>query len=404
MRRAGDEMKTQISILAAMITLSLSGQVCAADNVDTLQDMLMKGEAHGMFRYRFENVDQQGIDKQANASTLLTRLNYKTGTLMGVQALLEFDNVTVVGNDNYNNTLNGKANYPVVADPKGTEVNQASLKYSNDTLAVIAGRQRINLDDQRFVGGVAWRQNEQTFDGLRAVYQPNSALKIDYSYVYNVNRIFGENSDKGDLSGDLHLANGGYQFNRYISLTAFAYLLDFDDAAALSTQTLGLRATGELSDSIKYTLSYAGQKDYGDNPTSFSSDYFLAELKGTIKQLGWTVGYEVLGADNGVSFSTPLATAHKFQGFADKFLSTPATGIEDLYLGLNGKVANFKLSATYHQFKSDVDGIDYGNEIDLSASYALSKQSSMLFKYANYDAGEHATDTEKYWLMMTYKY
>lgn len=396
-------MKTQIAILAAVVTLNMSWQV-HADTINSLQDMLANGEAHGMFRYRFENVDQQGVAEQANASTLLTRLNYTSATLKGVQALIEFDNVSVVGSENYNNTVNGYVDHAVVADPKGTELNQASLKYSNEQLEFIAGRQRINLDEQRFVGGVAWRQNEQTFDGYRVVYKPNSAFKLDYSYVYNVNRIFGEDSAKSDLHGKLHFANVAYQFNKHLTLSGFAYLFDFDSASALSSQTLGLRAKGAITDSLTYTLSYARQSDYGDNTTSYNADYLLAELKGRLAAVNWMVGYEVLGTDNGVSFSTPLATAHKFQGFADKFLVTPAEGIEDLYLGVSTKVSGVKLAATYHTYESNEQSIDYGDEINLSAAYVFSKHANVLLKYANYQADDYATDTEKLWLMLTYKY
>ena len=44
---------------------------------------------------------------------------------------LAMPSVTVLGTGegDYNNTSNGKAKFPVVADPKGTEVNQAYLGY-----------------------------------------------------------------------------------------------------------------------------------------------------------------------------------------------------------------------------------------------------------------------------------
>ena len=44
----------------------------------------------------------------------------------------------------------------------------------------------------------------------------------------------------------------------------------------------------------------------------------------------WRSGYELLGSDGvTVAFSTPLATLHAFEGWADKFLATPAAGITD---------------------------------------------------------------------------
>ena len=53
----------------------------------------------------------------------------------------------------------------MVPDPRGTELNRfqitnTSLPGTRTTL----GRQRIVLDDSRFVGNVGFRQNEQTFD------------------------------------------------------------------------------------------------------------------------------------------------------------------------------------------------------------------------------------------------
>ena len=73
----------------------------------------------------------------------------------------------MVGNELYNSTRNGITDRPVVADPTGTDVNQALILYRGiDSTLIRAGRQRINLDNQRFVGAVGWRQNDQTYDGI----------------------------------------------------------------------------------------------------------------------------------------------------------------------------------------------------------------------------------------------
>ncbi|MEL7479187.1 MAG: hypothetical protein AAGJ17_09955, partial [Pseudomonadota bacterium] len=230
------------------------------------------------------------------------------------------------------------------------------------------------------------------------------AFKVDYSYVYNVNRIFSEKSAASDLHGKLHLANTSYKVRPSLALSGFAYLLDFDHAAALSTQTLGIRLSGKLVNDLAFTLSYANQQEHGDNPNDFNADYYLAELKGKWEMLGWTVGYESLGSDNDVGFSTPLATGHKFQGFADKFLKTPANGVADWYVGFNGMVSGIKLAVTYHQFDSVKNHLDYGSEIDFTAAYNVTDKCNVLLKYAQYDAKELATDTDKVWFMVTHKF
>jgi len=115
-------------------------------------------------------------------------------------------------------------------------------------------------------------------------------------------------------------------------------------------------------------------------------------------------GYELLGSDNGVGFSTPLATLHKFQGFSDKFLSTPAEGIQDVYLTVKGAVSGVNLSATYHDLSSDINDKDYGSEIDLVAVYSINKNYKTLIKLATYSATDHATDTSKLWLQAEAKF
>ena len=185
------------------------------------------------FRARYEGVDQDGIDDNASALTLKSRITANTGSFQGLSAGVEVDNVVDII-DNYNSTRNGETSYPVVADPTGTDVNQLFLKYQGDSITATAGRQRILHDNQRFVGGVGWRQNEQTYDGYRFQFKASDAISADYSYVYNINRIFGPRGAKADLHGQFHLLTSAFAINKDHKLKAYAYLLDFDTAAGMS--------------------------------------------------------------------------------------------------------------------------------------------------------------------------
>ncbi len=252
-------MKTPValSIAVALATgLFVSSDVQATGFKD-VQKALADGKTDLTLRYRYERVDQDNIDKTANASTLKTRLSYKSANLNGFFTVLEVDNVTAIGNENYNSTVNGQGQYPVVADPTDTDMNQAYFGYKTDHLILSAGRQRINHNNQRFVGGVAWRQNEQTYDGYRAQYTNQSGLNIDYSYIYNVNRIFGPNSVNSDLGGNLHLFNLKYAINKQHKVTGFAYELDFDTANALATRTIGASYDGQIAMLMQSSLKLA---------------------------------------------------------------------------------------------------------------------------------------------------
>jgi len=397
-------MKTRIALIVAASLGAgnmISSNAFAAESVlQDVQDALTQGQTKLSMRYRFESVDQDNIDKTANASTLLTRLSYKSADANGFYTVLEVDNITAVGNENYNSTVNGHTQYPVVVDPELTEVNQAYVAYKGNDLELSFGRQRINHNNQRFVGGVAWRQNEQTFDAYRVQYGAKSDLSVDYSYVYNVNRIFGPDSANGDLQGNIHLLNVNYANSKNHKFAAYAYELDFDSAVAISTRTLGVSYDGKWS-KVKVHAAYATQSETGDNPNDFSAQYMALELGTQLSAINVAVGYESLGSDNGVGFSTPLATLHKFQGFTDKFLGTPGTGVNDLYVKASGNVGKLGLSAIYHQLDADAGSLDYGNELNLVANYPVADKVGLSVKYANYSADDYSVDTSKIWGMVT---
>lgn len=400
-------MKTKLAILIAAtvgINTFVSGQAFAEESgIKDIQNAIANGTTDLMLRYRYERVDQDNIDKTGNASTLLTRLSYKSADAKGFYTVFEVDNITSIGNENYNSTVNGNSQYPVVADPTLTEVNQAYVGYKYTDFELSFGRQRINHNDQRFVGGVAWRQNEQTYDGYRIQYGSNDSLKIDYSYVYNVNRIFGPDSPNGDLQGNLHLLNVNYAINKQHKLAGYVYELDFDTANAIATRTVGMSYDGNIS-SIKVHAAYATQSETGNNPTDFSAQYLALEVSAKVSAINVGIGYESLGSDNGKGFSTPLATLHKFQGFTDKFLGTPGTGVNDLYVRASGKVGKLALTAVLHQLDSDVGSIDYGTELNLIAKYPVADKVGLLVKYANYSADDFSVDTNKLWGMLTFKF
>ena len=388
-----------------------------------LSDLFTQGKPILDARYRFENVDQNNDLRDANAQTLRTRAGFQSGQWYGLSGLLEVDNVSRLGDDAYNSTRNGQKEYAVVADPDGTEVNQALLRYDHKLGSAVLGRQRINLDNQRFIGSVAWRQNEQTFDGALTQLKPLDGLTLSYAYLDQVNTVFGPDNGRYDnltnpanIDGHSHLINAQYVFMPQLTATAYSYLLDLDNIAVaptaaegtLSSQTSGLRLNGVVA-GVSYALEYAQQKDYGDNPLELDSEYYLAELGYTLKGVQLKAGYEVLGGDNGTgnrAFQTPLATKHAFQGWADQFLTTPADGIEDAYVGVTAPLLGGTLQAWYHDFSTEQGSDEYGNEIDLSYAHPIPGVKGLvgLLKYATYDSDDKArtVDTDKVWLQLQY--
>ena len=368
---------------------------------DTFADSLIGGKVSLDVRYRYEHVTQDNALKDADASTVRSRLGYSADPYHGVGATLEFENISIVGAEDYNSGANGKPQYAVVTDPKGSEVNQAYLSYAGlpATMAKY-GRQRLVLDNQRFIGNVGWRQNEQTFDALSLVNKALPATTLTYAHLSNVNRI---TATDADMSSDLFNANyAGWAAG---ALSAYTYLLDYATTPAASTATYGLRFTGATAlntdAKLLYTAEFAQQSDYADNPASFDLNYLFAELGGSLRGITAKLGYEVLEGNGTQSVQTPLATLHAFNGWADQFLVTPAAGLEDKYLGVGSTAWGVDWLAVYHDYSANQGGADYGTEWNFQALKKFNKIYTLTAKYAAYSAGDLAgkVDTDKWWLV-----
>jgi hypothetical protein len=401
-------MNKQTALISAYVVAALTSVGAYADSFPVI-GAVRESKPIIDLRLRSESVDQAGMAQDADALTLRARLGFETGKAYDTSFLAEGDFLTPF-NSHYNSTVNGKTAYPIVADAETYEINR--LQLTNTSLAdttITLGRQRINLDDQRFVGNVGWRQNEQTYDGLRVVNKSVKNLTVDVTYLDQVNRVFGKDSPVGRYHGDNYLANVAYQFPLG-KLTGFAYLTDFDEAPRDSAQTLGMRFTGEKpvqKVKVAWLLSWAQQTERANNPLNFSQDFYTAEVTGTFRQYSLGVGYEVMEGNGVRGFSTPLATLHKFDGWADKFLTTPPNGLERRYVTLGytkkglGVLDTVSATAVYHQFDSNRLNIDYGSEVDLQLQ-AKYQRFNFLLKYADYNADRFATDTHKYWVELDY--
>jgi hypothetical protein len=257
-------------IALALTTFITTSPADAADAEHPKPGSISDGKLSLAFRYRYEFVDQDGFTKDAHASTLRTRLAYESPYLSNFGFLIEFDDVRPIGNDLYNSTRNGNTDRPVIADPKGTEVNQALILFKGIENTVIqAGRRDITLDNHRFIGNVVWRQNTQTYDSFSLTNMSLPETIIEYAYIENVNRIFGPNSGTppANFQSDSHILNVKYEWLPNWDVTAYAYLLDLENSPLSSNKTFGIRINGSnaLSDrtSTSYTMEYAHQMDYG---------------------------------------------------------------------------------------------------------------------------------------------
>lgn len=395
-------LRPHLCAVASAVSLCLLAPAVLA--AETLAEALTGGKVSGQLRYRFEMVDQVGVPRDATASTLRTQLGYATGDYFGFNSFLQFEDVRVVGNERYNSTVNGLTQYPLVVDPESTEINQAYLGYKGlPGTAFKFGRQVITYDNHRFVGDVGWRQNQQTFDALSVVNTSLPGSAFSYAHVTNVNRIFSERHvNQGDLEMKGDLLNLSYKWLPG-TLVGYAYLLDYDPnqvpfAVTASNKTLGVRFDGATKiggPSLLYTAEYAQQSDYKDGASTIDADYMLGMLGVDVVGVQIKLNYEKLSGDGIYALQTPLATLHAHNGWADKFLTTPADGIIDVFLSVGTKLGPVNLLGVYHDYSSDNLGYAFGSELNLLASWKAHKLLTLLVKYADYQGDANTTNVTR---------
>jgi len=423
------QRKTRLS--ATLLSLSLtSGSAMAVGVTQSIEDALnfyhygKNGAVKLDLNYRYENVNQdQSPLETANANTARLRLGYLTPKFYGLQAYAEYEGLLAMQED-YNSTRNGELAYSTIADPSENELNQFWLSYDGipDTLVKV-GRQRIKLDDDRFIGNVGWRQMETTFDSVLITHnnQQLFGLTVNAGYIANV-QTFTSTTE----SIEAPLLNVNYKIGDYGNLVGYGYWLDYTERENYekSSQTYGLRVTCcakplesiKLSDhfGVAYTAEWSHQSDYGHGLTAYDADRlnFMGGLsaygvmiQGAVEQLN--------GSGLNKHFDTPLGTNHAFQGWADLFLVTPNNGIRDVFATVMVPFQRGDLVVTgvYHKFYDDTGRLDYGDEWDFQAVQKFGKHYSILAKYALYSAGHDSafnspvtglpvlsSDTQKIWV------
>lgn len=411
-----------IMILSALLQHSYAAEPEKSSDKKTEQSEFAKfikgGKPIFNIRYLHESVNQKGIANQANANTVRTRIGYETAKFHDVSALVEFENVKRIGAEDYNNTINNRTKYPTVSDPNDTNLNRLHVDYSGiKKTDVRFGRQTIVLNNQRFIGGIAWRQNDQTMDAISVKTKLIKNSEIFYAHANRVNRVFGTKSKVGTWNdNNIDLVNASYSFTPSLKAIGYSYLLDIPDNPALSSATYGskLDAKHKFNDQFSSALNfeYAYQRGYASNPKDSVFNYFMAEPSLTYGQ--WTVRgqYESIGGNGTTAMQFALGTNHAFNGWVDKFLTTPENGLIDSNIGLEyvfksevNWINGAKTIVRYHKFRAENTNriMDYGSETDFLFEKSFKNNFVIGVKAGKYKAKGLYTNTIKVMPYVSFK-
>jgi len=377
------------------------------ENALKLGDESKYGQLSFDIRYRYQNVhvDNDLPTKTANANTLRLRLGYLTPELYHFQSYIEYEGNLAMQED-YNSTRNGYTGFETVADPEAQELNQFWLSFTGITDTLIkGGRQKITLDNQRFVGNVGWQKMEQTFDALLISNHYINNLTLNFSYIGGVQKT---TSVYHNLQ--MPLLNFTYKFGKFSTLTGYAYWLADYDQSENSSQTYGVRLHGapKLKNdiSLSYDVGYSNQSNYENNPGSFQLDRYNILLGIAYSGVTLKSGMEILDGNGTYAFQTPLGSRHGYQGWADQFLATPAAGVRDIQATIDKNFYGVDFLFAYHSFADSYGHSYYGDEYDFLISKNFGEHYQVLAKYAYYDADNSLAaqtagvdkNTQKIWL------
>ncbi len=377
----------KITKIASMALLTAGIASAGTEQVKSaFEQMMDEGKVNINARLRYEGLEVRS-GSNLDALTLRTRVGFTTGEYNGFKAMIEMEDVS---------SLSQETHHP--ADPLVTELNQFWGSYTAENYDVKFGRQVYALDNHRFIGHVGWRQNIQTFDAITSNTSFIPGVDLKLAFLEGQNNVLGKTSS---LEG--YIVNATSKINDNLTLQGFGYSLQFDgNPAAKSTDTLGFTAKGKFSladQAFGYVASVATQTDNSSSPSGRDLDNSYYDLQLNTKIAGFTfgLGYEVLGGNGATGFTTPLATLHKFNGFADQFLGASASGgltsglvDQSASVGYKLPIGNgLSLKAIYHQFETEA-GEELGTEIDFVAVYPISKSIKFLTKYGNY-SGDDST-------------
>jgi Alginate export len=407
-----------IGAISAGLLLSAPATAAQSEEAGSPVDAVTGGKLLLNVRPRYEHVEQDGRPNDADAFTIRTLIGWETKPWHGLGLTVEGINVGHLFGESFNDTTNGKTQFPTVADPDDTDINQLYADYTGlaDT-RIRLGKQSIKLDNVRFVGNVEFRQVMQVFTGLTVANRSIPNTELYAAHLWRIKNVFAQqqqirleiaHADWAWAPGN-HLVGYGYFLDqaRTVSATGFA------DS---SNRILGARADGGYAvtadGKLLYTAEYAKQEPYADGDSRVDADYNRLGAGAQWRDYFLRIDYERLSSNRGVyAFQTPLGTNHLFQGWADQFLTTPPQGLRDWYVSGGVLLWKVKLYSEYHRFKADFGDADYGNEFDFGATYKVCKGITSKLEFAYFTEGDPLSpatarkrDTQKIWLTLIYNF
>tara|TARA_E500000075_G_scaffold50057_1_gene44968 strand:- start:185 stop:1363 length:1179 start_codon:yes stop_codon:yes gene_type:complete len=317
----------------------------------------------GNLRYRILQDKNSAEGATSSLSEMRSRFGFSMGFGKTSSSFILQESMVIGKESNYSG---------VTSRPPSPFLYEVSFKIQDFLLENVScqfGRFELALGNQRIISKNNWNNTGRTFEGF--LISKNLFNKFDFkTFSFGINEKFNDYHDdrKDSWLNGIYIAS--------VDKTSYElYFIDFTNSeSANSYTTIGTRVDANLS---RFNLEgeYALQTSENISSSSLLSLNFGFQPKNIPYINNIALGFDYVSGDDSSTtnlegFSKFFGARHKFHGFYDyglhkSFMNHSHDGLREL----NAKTyLNFlfgsKLLIAVHSFKSGVNDINYGNEID----------------------------------------
>jgi hypothetical protein len=364
-------------------------------------------------RPRWNHIEESDKPETTQGGTVRMIAGWRSAPWHGLRATLEAIHADHFGKKRFNDDPADIATspYPLLPDPRHTGVNRAFVEYAGaEGFAARLGRQRVELDNERWVSDNDFRQVPQLFDGATLEYSGLPSTRLVAGHYSRLRSTSGESEDIR-----LTIVNAAWNPAPGHTLGAFAYFHDQPDTAPFtgfqdeSYRVHGVRAEGIAARwgaiEAPYVVELARQRPHAGGDSLIDARYWRVGAGVSTDRWMLRADYEVRGSNEGLyGLQMPLTDFYGFNGWTLKWFTNAREGLRDGWITGRASVGPVTFFAEAHRFESDFGGLDFGRELDASVAWEIRPNAVLRVQHARYDRGKDRdyADIRKTWLTLTY--
>lgn len=365
---------------------------------------------NGEIRARGELVESVGKEI-AQSITVRTKLEgiYKPKEIENLKIGVAGLNVKGFGLYDYKKEKGDNPDRWTVKEPENTRLTEAYISYKTNHYELTVGRQKIQLDNGKFIAISNWKQTYKTHDAIKYVntYFPNLKFTAIYDDKYN-GVVPDDTAELNVITKQFagNATNDSYWLNAQLKVTDKNFITLYNYVIKNYNNTKGFNIKGSIpifeSMTANYYAEYAIQKN--EMKLNVEPDYIYTK---------WDFGNEAFKigftySEQEKYFYTPYGSGHGFNGYADVPFTKTDINVMEFFSEFKDLNDNTSYGLSYWKFNENSTDNDLGYEIDfIMKNKAPFLDLDILTEVAYYKAPNDnfkVRDIVKIWFQIGYKF